>query len=70
MSIAKTDLKDLLDKIIKDLDLNLKETLMSKDDQNKTKQKMNILKSINKRFSLIKKQILKSNFNHMSGLQN
>ena len=43
---------------------------MSKDDQNKTKQKMNILQNINKRFSLIKKQILKNNFNHMSGLQN
>ena len=37
VSIAKKDLKDWLDKIIEDLDLNLKETLMSEDDQNKTK---------------------------------
>ena len=37
VSIDKKDLKDSLDKIIEDLDLNLKETLMSEDDQNKTK---------------------------------
>ena len=55
VSLAKKDLKDSLHKIIEDLDLNLKETLMSKDDQNKTKQKINILKKFNKRFSLIKK---------------
>ena len=55
VSIAKKDLKDSLDKIIEDLDLNLKETLMSEDDQNKAKQKINILKKFNKRFSLIKK---------------
>ena len=56
MSIAKKDLKDLLDKIIEDLDLNFKETLMSEDGQNKTKQKFNILKNFNKIFSLIKKK--------------
>ena len=55
VSLAKKDLKYSLHKIIEDLDLNLKETLMSKDDQNKTKQKINILKKFNKRFSLIKK---------------
>ena len=55
VSNAKNDLKDSLDKIIEDLDLNLKEALMSEDDQNKTKQKINILKNFNKRFSLIKK---------------
>ena len=37
VSIDQKDLKDSLDKIIEDLDLNLKETLMSEDDQNKTK---------------------------------
>ena len=58
------------DKIIEDLDLNLEETLMSEDAQNKTKQKINILKNFNKRFSFIKKHILKNNFNRMSGLQN
>ena len=56
MSIAKKDLKDLLDKIIEDLDLNFKETLMSEDGQNKTKQKFNILKNFNKILSLIKKK--------------
>ena len=55
VSIAKKDLKDSLDKIIEDLDLNLKETLMSEDDQHKTKQKINTLKKFNKRFSLTKK---------------
>ena len=55
LSIAKKDLKDSLDKTIEDLDLNFKETLMSEDDQNKTKQNINILKNFNKRFSLIKK---------------
>ena len=56
MSIAKKDLKDLLDKIIEELDLNFKETLMSEDGQNKTKQKFNILKNFNKILSLIKKK--------------
>ena len=55
VSIAKKDLKDWLDKIIEDLDLNLKETLMSEDDQHKTKQKISTLKKFNKRFSLTKK---------------
>ena len=40
---------------------------MSKDDRTETKQKINILKNLNKRFNLIKKQILKNNFN-CSGL--
>ena len=71
VSIAKKDLKDALDKIIEDLDLNLKQTLMSKDDRTETKQKINILKNLNRKFNIIKKnQILKNNFNCMSGLQN
>ena len=70
VSIAKKDLKDSLDKIIEDLDLNLKQTLMSEDDQTKTKQKIDMLKSLNKRFDLIKQQILKNNFNRIIGLQN
>ena len=56
VSIAKKDLKDALDKIIEDLDLNLKQTLMSKDDRTETKQKINILKNLNKRFNLVKKK--------------
>ena len=39
VTIVKKDLKDTLDKIIEDLDLNLKETLMSQDDRIQTKQK-------------------------------
>ena len=61
---------DALDKIIEHLDLNLKQTLMSKDDRTETKQKINILKNLNRKFNFIKKiQILKNNFNCMSGLQ-
>ena len=45
VSIAKKDLKDALDKIIENLDLNLKQTLISKDDRTETKQKINILKN-------------------------
>ena len=54
VSIAKKDLKDALDKTIEDLDLNLKQTLMSKDDLTETEQKINILKNLNKRFNLTK----------------
>ena len=41
--------------IIDDLDLNLKETLMSEEDKTETKQKITIVKNINKRFSSMKK---------------
>ena len=37
VSIAKKDLKDTLDKTIEDLDLNLKQSSMSKDDRTETK---------------------------------
>ena len=50
VTIVKKDLKDTLDKIIEDLDLNLKETLMSQKDRIQTKQK-----NLNKRFISIKK---------------
>ena len=50
VTIVKKDLKDTLDKIIEDLDLNLKETLMSQQDRIQTKQK-----NLNKRFISIKK---------------
>ena len=45
VSIAKKDLKDALDKTIEDLDRNLKQMLMSKDDPTEKKQKNNILKN-------------------------
>ena len=50
VTIVKKDLKDTLDKIIEDLDLNLKETLMSQEDRIQTKEK-----NLNKRFISIKK---------------
>ena len=50
VTIVKKDLKDTLDKIIEDLDLNLKETLMSQEDHIQTKEK-----NLNKRFISIKK---------------
>ena len=50
VTIVKKDLKDTFDKIIEDLDLNLKETLMSQEDRIQTKQK-----NLNKRFISIKK---------------
>ena len=60
----------MLNKIIEDLHLNLKQTLMSKSNKTETKQKITLLKNSNKKFDIIKKQTLKSNFNHMSGLHN
>ena len=71
VSIAKKDWKDTLDKIIEDLDLNLKQTLMSKDDRTETNQKITGLKNLNNKLGVTKrKQILKYNFNRISGLQN
>ena len=61
VSIAKKDLKDALDKIIEDIDLNFKQTLMSQDDGTQAEQKINILKSLNNRFGLIKKAGIEKN---------
>ena len=65
VGVAKEEFKDFFDKIIKGLDLNLKETLMSEEDKIIEKQKITIVKNINKRFSWMKKtdieQQLKSN---------
>ena len=69
-SVEKKELKTMLNKIIEDLDLNLKQTLMSKSNKTETKQKITLLKNFNKRFDTIKKQTLKSNFNRKSGLHN
>ena len=44
-SVEKKELKTMLNKIIEDLDLNLKQTLMSKFNKTKTKQKITLLKS-------------------------
>ena len=66
-SVEKEELAIILNKIIEDLDLNLKQTLMSKSDKTEIKQKMTLLKSFNKRLNTIKKKILKNSFNRMSG---
>ena len=43
-SVEKEELAIILNKIIEDLDLNLKQTLMSKSDKTETKQKITLLK--------------------------
>ena len=46
----------MLNKIIEDLDLNLRQTLMSSGDKTETKQKITLLKKFNKRLDTIKKE--------------
>ena len=55
-SVEKKELVTILNKIIEDLDLNLKQTLMSKSDKTETKQKLTLLKNFNKRLDTIKKE--------------
>ena len=54
--LEKKESKTMLNKIIEDLDLNLKQTLMSKSNKTETKQKINLLKKYNKIFDTIKKR--------------
>ena len=51
VGVTKEEFRDFFDKRNEDLDLNLKETLMSEEDKIETKQKITIVKNINKRFS-------------------
>ena len=46
----------MLNKIIEDLDLNIRQTLMSSGDKTETKQKITLLKKFNKRLDTIKKE--------------
>ena len=55
-SLGKKELKFVLNNIIEDLDLNLKQTLMSKSDKTETKQKTTLLKILNKRLDITKNQ--------------
>ena len=55
VGVTKEEFRDFFDKRNEDLDLNLKETLMSEEDKIETKQKITIVKNINKRFSSMKK---------------
>ena len=57
--VAKQEFRNFFNKIIEDLDLNLKETLMSEEDKIETKQKITVVKNINKRFSSMKKADIK-----------
>ena len=66
-SIEKKEIRTNLNKLIEDLDLNLKQTLISKSDKTETKQKITLLKSSNKRLDTIKKKILKNNLTLMTG---
>ena len=54
--VEKEELAIILDKITEDLDLNLKQTLMSKSDKTETKQKIILLKNFNKRLNTINKR--------------
>ena len=53
-SVGKKELKTIMNKIIKDLGLNLN-LLMSKSDKTETKQKITLLKNFNKRLDTAKK---------------
>ena len=55
VGVDKKNLEDFFDNIIKDLNLNLKETLMSEENKIEEKQKLIILKNIKKRFSSMTK---------------
>ena len=55
-SVEKEELAIILNKIIEDLDLNLKQTLTSKNDKTETKQKITLLKNFNKRLNTIKRE--------------
>ena len=54
-TIDKKDFKNVLNKIIEDLKLYIKQLSMQLSDKIETKQKITLLKNLNKRFSTIKK---------------
>ena len=70
VGIAKKDFKNLLEKIIEDLDINLTQLKMTEAERVETTQKINIVKNIINRFNSTKKKkkILRNNFKYMSGL--
>ena len=55
VGVDKKEFEDFFDNIIKDLNLKLKETLMSEENKIEEKQKLIILKNIKKRFSSMTK---------------
>ena len=68
-NVEKKELKTILNNIIEDLGLNIKQTLMSKSDKTEPTQKITLLKNLNKRLDIAKKT-LKNNFSCMSGSRN
>ena len=54
-TIEKKDLKNVLNKLMEDLKCNIKQLSMPLSDKIETKQKITLLKNLNKRFSTIKK---------------
>ena len=62
VGVTKEEFKEFFDEIIKNLDLNLKETLMSEEDKIIEKQKITIVKNINQRFSSMKKTDIEQQF--------
>ena len=55
VGVDKKEFEDFFNNIIKDLNLKLKEILMSEENKIEEKQKLIILKNIKKRFSSMKK---------------
>ena len=49
VSVEKKEIKNFLDKIIKDLNLNITETLMTRSNKLKTEQKIFILENLKKK---------------------
>ena len=62
VGVTKEEFKEFFDKIIRNLDLNLKETLMPEEDKIIEKQKITIVKNINQRFSSMKKTDIEQQF--------
>ena len=55
-SVEKKELRNILNRIIEDLDFNLTEILMSKSDKTETKQNITLLKNLNRGLKAIKKE--------------
>ena len=65
-TIAKSELKTLLNNIIEDLGLNL-DLVMMKTDKTDTKQKMTLLKNFIKRYDTTNIQNIEKQLNHKNG---
>ena len=54
-SVEKKELRTILNNVIEDVGLNIKQTLMSKSDKTEPTQKITLLKNLNKRLDIAKK---------------